>query len=133
MLIIFLAHTSGYLLRGIVSSLGDPRRPTYTHPPTLQGFCTDAHRFTLNCWWLVAGVGWTTFRDSPYESDFILMTQARAIICCLLIFFIDGQGRGGGLPGGFPKSIRLFIVRSSFTRTLESISCEQRSQHDAFV
>ena len=31
----------------------DPRPPTYTHPPTLQGFCADTHRFTLKCWWIV--------------------------------------------------------------------------------
>ena len=56
------------LLRGIVFfTCSHP--PTYTHPPTLQGFCADAHRFTLKCWWVV-GVGWTTFKDSPYESDY---------------------------------------------------------------
>ena len=43
-------------------------------------------------WWMVGGVGWTTFRESPYESDFILMTQVRAIICCLLILFITQSG-----------------------------------------
>ena len=63
---------------------------TCTHQPipttTFQGFCADAHQSTLKCWWVVGGVGWTMFRDSPYESDFILMTQARAKICGLLIF-----------------------------------------------
>ena len=52
--------------------------PTYTHPPTLQGFCADAHRFTLKCWWVVGGVGWITFRDSPYESDSILVTPGKS-------------------------------------------------------
>ena len=66
-------------------SLGDPHPPTYTHPLTLQGFCADAHRFTPKYWWVVGGVGWTTFRDSPYESEFILVTQVRAIVCYLLI------------------------------------------------
>ena len=64
-----------------------------THTPTLQGFCADAHRFTLKCWWVVGDVGWTTFRDSPYESDFILVIQVRAIIACLLILFITQSGR----------------------------------------
>jgi len=72
--------------------LGDPQPLTYTHPLTLQGFCADAHRFTPKYWWVVGGVGWTTFRDSPYESDFILVTQVRAIICCLLILFITQSG-----------------------------------------
>ena len=85
-LLLFFAHT--YLLRGYIFLLGDPHPPTYTHPPTLQEFCADAHRFTLKRWWVVGGVGWTAFRDSPYESDFILVTQVRAIICCLLILFI---------------------------------------------
>ena len=61
-------------------------RPIPTHPPcNVQRFCADPHRFTLNCW-VVGGVGWATFSDPPYESDFILVTQARAIICCLLNF-----------------------------------------------
>ena len=81
-----------YLLRGIFFSLGDPHPPTYTHPPTLQGFCADAHIFTLKCWWVVGSVGWTTFRDSPYESDFILVTQVRVITWCLLILFITQSG-----------------------------------------
>ena len=41
---------------------------------------------------MVGGVGWTTFRDSPHEIDFILVTQVRAIICCLLILFITQSG-----------------------------------------
>ena len=49
-----------------------------TQPPTLRGFCADAHRFKLKYWWVVGGVSWT-FRDPPYESDFILVTQVRAI------------------------------------------------------
>ena len=28
-----------------------------THTPTLQGFCTDAHRFTQKSWWSVGGFG----------------------------------------------------------------------------
>ena len=28
-----------------------------THTPTLQGFCSDAHRFTLKCWSSMGGVG----------------------------------------------------------------------------
>ena len=72
--------------------LGDPHPPTYIHPPTLRGFCAEAHRFTLKCWWLVGGVSWTTFRDFPYESDFIVATQVRAVICCLLILFITQSG-----------------------------------------
>ena len=28
---------------------------------------------------------WTTFRDSPYESDLILVTQLRAVTCCPVI------------------------------------------------
>ena len=80
--------TPGYCL----FSLGDPRPPTYTHPPTLQGFFADAHRFTLKCWWVLGGVSWTTFGDSPYENDFILVTQVRAIVCCLLTFFITRSG-----------------------------------------
>ena len=59
---------------------------------TLRGFCADAHRFILKCWWVVGGGGWTTFRDSPYESYFILVTQVRAIICCFLILFITQSG-----------------------------------------
>ena len=66
-------------------------RPIPTQPPTLQGFCADAHRFILKCWWAM-GVGWTTFRDSPYESDFILVTQVRAIISCLLVFYLTQYG-----------------------------------------
>ena len=61
----FFAHIC-YLLRGIfLFSLGDPHPTTYTYPPTLQGFCADAHRFTLKCW-VVGGAGWTTFVDSRY-------------------------------------------------------------------
>ena len=60
--------------------------PIYTHPPTFQGFSADAHCFTLTCWWVVGGVSWTTFRDSPCENDFILVTQVRAIILCLFDF-----------------------------------------------
>ena len=63
-----------------------------TGTPTLQGFCADAHRFTLKCWWVVVGIGWTTFRVSSYESDSILVTQVRAITCCLLVLFITQSG-----------------------------------------
>ena len=72
--------------------LCDPHPLTCTHLPTLRGFWADAHHLTLKCWWVVSGVGWTTFRDSPYESDFILVTQVRAIMCCLLILFITQSG-----------------------------------------
>ena len=65
---------------------------THIHPPTLQGFCADANFVTLKCWWVVGGVGSTAFRDSPYEDDFILVTQIRAIICCLLILFTTQSG-----------------------------------------
>ena len=33
------------------------RRTQHTPPPTLQGFCAGAHRFTLKFWWVVGGVG----------------------------------------------------------------------------
>ena len=46
-------------------SLGYPRPPTYTHPPTLQGFYADAHRFTPKCCWVVSGVGWMTLSEIP--------------------------------------------------------------------
>ena len=83
LLIVFFLHIL-VIYSGVFSvSLGDPHSPTYTHPPHLQGFCSDAHRFTLKCWLVVGGVGWTTFRDSPYENDFILMTQVRVIIIML--------------------------------------------------
>ena len=43
--------------------------PTDLYPPTMKGFAlSDANLVTLKCWWVVGGVGWTTFRDSPYES-----------------------------------------------------------------
>ena len=89
LLITFFAHAC-YLLRGIFSF--DLVTHTLPHPPTLQGFCADAHRFTQKCWWVVGGVGWITFRVSPYESEFILVSQVRAIICCLLILFITQSG-----------------------------------------
>ena len=57
--------------------LGGPHPPTYTHPPILQGFSADMHRFTLKCWWVVGGVGWTTFRDS-LQKWFILVTQGKS-------------------------------------------------------
>ena len=66
-------------------------RPIHTHP-LCKGFA-DAHRFTLKCWWVVGGVDWTIFRDSPYKSDFISVTHVRAMICCLLILFITQSGR----------------------------------------
>ena len=88
----FVAHTYD-LLRFFFTWWPAPTDLQNPHPPTLQGFCTDAHRFTLKCWWVVGDVGWTTFRDSPYESDFILVIQVRAIIACLLIFFITQSGR----------------------------------------
>ena len=84
----YLLFTPGYFF----FSCGDLHPPTYTRPPILQGFFADAHRFTPKCWWVVGGVGCTTFRESPYESDFILMTQVRATICCLLILFITQSG-----------------------------------------
>ena len=77
---------------GFFFLLGDQHPLTYTHPPTLRGFCADAHRFTLKCWWVVGGVGWTTCRYSPCESDFILVTQVRAVTGCLLILFITQSG-----------------------------------------
>ena len=40
---------------------------------------------------------WRRFRDSPHESDFILVTQVRAIICCLLILF-KTQSESGTFP-----------------------------------
>ena len=86
---IFVAHTC-YSLR-FFCSLCDPHPPTYTHSPTLQGFFADAHRFKLKCW-VVGGVGWTTVRDSPCESDLILVIQVRVIINCLLILFITQSG-----------------------------------------
>ena len=46
----------------------------YPPPPTLRGFCADAHRFTLKCWWVVGDVCWTTFKIPPYASDFMLVT-----------------------------------------------------------
>ena len=51
LLIIFLHMSTCYLLRGIVCFY------LVTHTPTLQGFCTDTHRFTLKCWWSANGVG----------------------------------------------------------------------------
>ena len=98
-------------------SPGDPRPPTYTHahrpirthPPTLQGFCTDADRLTLKCWWVISGVGWTTFRDSPdEESDFILVTQVRTIVRYLLILFTTQSGSCTRRPP------RLFIYQVHF-------------------
>ena len=80
-----------YSLRWICFWLGDPHPPNYTHLPTLQGFYADANSFTLKRWWVVGGVGWTT-RDSPYGSDYILVTQVRAIIWCLLILFMTLSG-----------------------------------------
>ena len=65
-------------------------RPIPTRP-LCKGFA-DGHRFTLKCFWVVGGADWMTFRDSPYESDFILATQVRAIMCCLLIL-IPSQSR----------------------------------------
>ena len=65
-------------------------RPIHTHP-LCKGFA-DAHRFTLKCWWVVGGVDWTIFRDSPYKSDFISVTHVRAMMCCLLILFITQFG-----------------------------------------
>ena len=50
-------------------SLGDPHQPTYTHPPTLQGFCADAHRFVLKCWWVVSGGGvGGTNQPTPHQT-----------------------------------------------------------------
>ena len=43
----FFAHV---IYSRILFLLGDPHPPTYTHPPTLRGFCSDAHPFTLKCW-----------------------------------------------------------------------------------
>ena len=40
-----------YFLRGCVFF------QLVTHTPSLQGFCADANRFALKCWWLVGGVG----------------------------------------------------------------------------
>ena len=68
---------------------------TYTHPPTLQGFCADAHRFTLKYWWVVDGVCWTTFGDSPYLRRKWLHfghPGKSNMVCCLSILFITRSG-----------------------------------------
>ena len=83
---------SGYFFFTWGPTTTDQYSPADTHAPTLRGFSADAHRFTLKCWSVVGGVGWTTFRDAPYESDFILVTQVRAILCCLLILFLTQSG-----------------------------------------
>ena len=72
--------------------LGDPHPQIHTNPPTLRGICAAAHRVTPKCWCVVCGVVWTTFIDPPCDSDFILVTQVRAIMCGLLILFIAQSG-----------------------------------------
>ena len=108
---LLLSHIH-FIYSGVfVFSLGDPRQPTYAHLANFQGFCPDAHRFTLKCWWVVGGVGWTTFRDFPYASDFMVI-HVRAIICCLLILFLTQSGSCTRRP------LRLLICCFSLHRRL---------------
>ena len=67
--------------------------PKPTHP-LCKGFALTriAWNWNVGGWWVVSGVGWTTFRVPPYESDFILVTHVREIICYLLILFTTQSG-----------------------------------------
>ena len=66
---------------------------TYTHPPTLQGFCAEANRFTRKSWWVVGGGWcWLDVQRFPLRKWLHLATQVWATTCCLLIWFITQSG-----------------------------------------
>ena len=90
-IVVFFAHTC-YLLRGIYFDLvTHTQRPI---PPTrfarVFALTRIASHRNIGGWWVVL-VGQRS-EIPPTKVTFILVTQVRAIVCCLLIWFITQSG-----------------------------------------
>ena len=82
----YLLFTPGYFFLDLV---------THTHRPILTHSLRKGFELTLIASHWTVGGRWVVLvgqRSETHESDFILVTQVRAIICCLLILFITQSG-----------------------------------------